>query len=185
LVESLQQVKVPSEGGLYQLVFVSIDPDETPADAISLRNRYVKRLGHPPSGRDWHFLTGPAEVTKRIAGIVGFDYALDEASGEYAHPAGFVVLTPQGRIARYFFGVSFSARELASVIRDAGQGSLGARIKEFVLLCFHYSPLKGRYSREVMQVVRIGGICTLIGLGAVLYRSSRSRRRSLNRGGET
>ena len=108
---------------------------------------------------------------------VGFHYAYDPTVKQYAHPSGFVVLTPDGKIARYFFGVSFSPRDVFASLKDASTRTLGTRIHDLVLLCFHYRPLTGRFGPLVMLILRLGAIATVAVLLTLIVKMARREKR--------
>ena len=126
----------------------------------------------------WKFLTGDEFSIEQLTGEIGFRYAYDSGIKQFAHPSGFVVLTPQGRVARYFFGVDFSAKELDSALVAASRNQTGSPIQQLFLLCFHYSPITGKYGQLIMNSVRFCGAATVLALGVVIGRSiMRERRR--------
>ena len=141
----------------YDALFVSIDPRDESAPA-------QRRPG-------WHFLTGAASAA-RIAKVVGFPYSYEADSGQFAHPAGFVVLTPQGRVARYFEGVRFDAQALRRAIEEAGKGKTSGALDRLLLVCFH-DPLSGRHTPAVMAGVRAATALLLIGFGVLAWRRLR------------
>lgn len=141
----------------YRALFVSIDPRDEKAPA-------ERRTG-------WHFITGAAAAAK-VARAVGFRYRYEEESGQFAHPAGFVVLTPQGRVARYFEGVRFEDVQLKNAILDASQGRVQSTWDRLVLVCFH-DPLNGRHTPAVMMAVRIAMALLILGAGLFAWRRLR------------
>jgi protein SCO1/2 len=163
LVDSLQDMKW-SVGRDFDMVNVSIDPSETPALAAAKKLSYIRRYGRTGAEGGWHFLTGEKGPIDQLAGQVGFHYAYDAPSRQYAHPSGFVILTPQGRVARYFFGVSFSAPELYKALADASGNKVSSPIQRLVLLCFHYNPVTGKYGPVILLVVRSLSVATLAAL---------------------
>ena len=168
LIETLQDLR-PDIGSQFNILSVSIDPDEKPALAAAKKREYLKRYGRPGAERGWHFLTGGEEPIRRLAGAAGFGYAYDAGVKQYAHPTGFLVLTPQGRISRYFFGVTFSPKELQAALADASADKTGSRIEQLFLLCFHYSPITGKYGALIMNVVRGSAAATLLALGGYVF----------------
>ena len=175
LVQSLDEVKW-TIGDQFQIINVSIDPAEVPALAAAKKQTYLKRYGRAPAAQGWHFLTGQEPAIKRLAGEVGFHYAYDPSSRQFAHPSGFVVLTPQGKIARYFFGVSFPPKDLQSVLQAAASNEIGSPIKQLLYLCFHYNPLHGKYSQAIMWVLRSLALLTVIGFfGGIAWLVRRTR----------
>ncbi len=182
MVECLQDLRGAGQDR-FQLIFVSIDPKETPALAAAKKEIYLKRYGRKNAAEQWHFLTGAQASITALSEQIGFHSVYDPATGQYAHPSGFVVLTPRGRIYRYFFGIQFSAAELDQSLRSASSEKTGSRVKEFILLCFHYAPLKGKYAAIVLAVVRGAGVATLGGLAFILWRGTKRARLTRAGGG--
>ena len=147
----------------YRALFVSIDPaDDAPALAAARRDRV------PEADRAaWRFLGRDAPAIGRLANAIGFRYRADPAGGAFAHPAGFVVLTPQGTIARYFNGVKFAPRDLRLALVQAGAGKIGAISDRIALLCYHFDPSKGRYTITVMRV--LDGVIALFLAGCAIF----------------
>ena len=176
LAQSLKPLEL-SVGEDFQVVTVSFDPTETPATARAARDRYLPLYGRAGARDGWHFLTGDAAAIARLAEAVGFRYAYDEERGEYAHAAGLVVLTPEGRIARYFFGTDHPARDLRLAFVEATDGAIGNPIDQVLLYCFHYDPATGRYSAATWNLVRAGGALTILALAVFLVVMLRRERR--------
>jgi protein SCO1/2 len=153
----------------YEVLTVSIDPREGPADALDARNRAVRTYIHPTAiATGWHILTTDHTNIDRLADAVGFRYGYDAQSDEYAHPAAVVVLTPAGRVSRYLYGIDFAANDLRLALVDAGEQQVGSVLDRALLVCFHYDPATGRYTPLVMNVLQIGGAVTVLGLGSLL-----------------
>jgi len=164
MVETLQDLRW-TVGKEYEVVNVSINPSETPALAAAKKRTCLKRYGRAGASQGWHFLTGDEANIQRLADQVGFHFAYDNSTKEYAHPSGFIILTPQGRVARYFFGVQFSPRELYPALLSASSQTIGTRVQELVLLCFHYRPITSKYGALIMTCVRLMAVATVVGLG--------------------
>jgi protein SCO1/2 len=164
MVESLQDLRW-NIGKEYEVINVSINPSEKPELAAAKKRTCLKRYGRVGASEGWHFLTGDEANIRRLADQVGFRYAYDSATKEYAHPSGFIVLTPEGKIARYFFGIQFSPRELYPALLGASSQTIGTRIQELVLLCFHYRPITSKYGALIMTTVRVMAVATVAGLG--------------------
>jgi protein SCO1/2 len=163
-------------GREFEVVTVSIDPGETPALAARKKGAYLKRYGRAGADRGWHFLTGGEASIGRLAGAVGFHYAYDARSDQYAHPAGIVLATPGGRIARYYFGISYPARDLRLGLVEAAAGKIGSPMDQILLMCFHYDPRTGKYNVAIMNAIRLLGCLTVAGLGTfmlVMFRRDR------------
>ena len=146
-------------GENFDVIFASIDSSETPQLAAEKKKTYIRSYGRGNSD-GWHFLVGDTNSIQTLANEIGFHFAYDQAMKQFAHPSGFVVLTPDGKISRYFFGVTYSAAELNSALHDASAEKVGSPVEQFILLCFHYSPLTGKYGKLVMNVVRGGAIAS-------------------------
>lgn len=171
LVQSMDNLK-PSVGKDFNIVCVSISPSETPDLAAAKRQTYLRRYGRENAGAGWHFLTGKEPAIKKLAAEAGFHYVYDPNSGQYAHPSGILILTPEGKIARYFFGVRYSSAKLAQALRDAGTSKVESPIQQFVLLCCSFVPLVGKYSATIMMIVRILGMIVLFALIGYVIRSA-------------
>jgi len=178
LVEGLREMPL-TVGKEFRVLTVSFDPDETPQMAAAKRQTYLRAYGLPEAATGWHFLTGNQQAISELTHAVGFRYAFDTASGQFAHAAGIVVLAPTGTISRYFFDIHYSGRDLESALNEAARNRVASPIAQILLFCFHYDPTAGRYGTTIMQLVRLGGLLTVIGLGVMfgwLVRSERSRR---------
>jgi protein SCO1/2 len=166
-----------SIGDEFEVVTVSIDPGEAPALAARKKAAYLKRYGRAGADRGWHFLTGDEASIRRLADAVGFRYAYDPKTDQYAHPAGIVVATPQGRIARYYLGISYPARDLRLGLVEAAAGKIGSPMDQILLMCFHYDPRTGKYNVAIMNTIRFLGCLTLAGLGTYMFVMFRRDRR--------
>jgi protein SCO1/2 len=177
LVETMQDLK-SSVGNQFDVLDVSISPSETPQLAAAKKREYLRHYGRPGADAGWHFLTGGEPVIRRLSDAVGFHYAYDSGAKQYAHPSGFIVLTPQGKVSRYFFGVNFRGQELNDALKDASANRAGSPIRQLLLLCFHYSPITGKYGALIVNSVRAIGIATFLGLAIFVTRSLRSDHKS-------
>jgi protein SCO1/2 len=181
VVEGLRESEL-TIGKDFRVLTVSFDPSDSPKMAAAKKQSYIRAYAEPQAAADWHFLTGSQAAIDRLAQAIGFRYAYDAASDQYAHAAGIVVLTPAGKISRYFYDVHYSGRDLRLGLVEASQNRIGTAIDQVLLFCFHYDPTAGRYGAAVMNFVRVGGVLTVIGLGllfAGLMRGERRRRRLL------
>jgi protein SCO1 len=163
MVEAMNDMRW-SIGKEFTVVHVSIDPKETAELAAAKKQSYLRKYGRAGAGAGWHFLTGDEPQIRKLADEVGFHYAYDPSIKQYAHPSGLVILTPDGKVAKYFFGVKFAPAELYASLQDASKSKVGSPIERLVLLCFHYSPIKGKYGALIMSLVRILGAATLVGI---------------------
>jgi protein SCO1/2 len=163
----------------FDVLAVSFDPGERPERAAAQRTKLLERYGRAGAETGIRFLTGDEDAIARLASAVGFRYAWDPALRQYAHPAAIMVLTPEGRVARYFYGSEYPPRDLRLALVEASAGGLGRLTDELLLLCYRYDPHTGRYSASALGAVRLGGAATL-GLvaafvGASLWRERRRR----------
>jgi len=168
-------------GNQFDVVHVSIDPQETPQLALAKKRTYLKRYGRGGASVGWHLLTGDEPEIRKLCDEVGFHYAYDPAVKHYAHPSGLVILTPEGKVAKYFFGVSFSPPELYAALQGASAHKVGSPIERLVLLCFHYSPIHGKYGLLIMTIVRALGAATIAAMVwgfAVMIRRENKRRQA-------
>ena len=160
----------------FDAVTVSFEPKDTPALAKAKRDVYVGQYGRPGAADNWHFLTGDQASIDALTSTVGFHYAYDSASRQYAHAAAIMVLTPDGRIDRYFYGVQYPARDVRLGLVEASQGKIGTVTDHALLYCYQYDPATGKYGLIVMNVVRAGGGLTVLVLGIfmlVMFRRER------------
>jgi protein SCO1/2 len=161
----------------FEAVTVSFETKDTPALAKAKRDVYTGQYGRAGATEHWHFLTGEQPSIDVLTKQVGFNYAYDSASRQYAHAAAIVVLTPDGRIARYFYGVQYPARDVRLGLVEASQGKIGSVTDHALLLCYQYDPATGKYGLIVMNVVRAGGALTLLVLGIFMFVMFRRERR--------
>jgi len=155
-------------GKEFELVTVSINPEETPELARSKKQNYISYLGNPEASLGWHFLTGEEDNIRALADAVGFRYRYDPETGEFAHVAVVVVLTPQGIISRYLYGVQYEAKVLRLSLIEASRGEIGTPLDKIILYCYRYDASAGRYTPIAMNIVRLSGLITLGVLGFLL-----------------
>ena len=160
----------------FDVVTVSFEPKETPPLAAAKKKAYLERYRRPGASEGWHFLTGEAAAIASLTRAVGFRYVWDAETRQYAHPAGLVVLTPDGRIARYMYGVEYAPRDLRLALVEASQRRIGNPVDTVLLYCYQYDPTRGRYAASVLGLVRLGGILTVLGLGSFVLISLRRER---------
>ena len=161
-------------GREFTVVTFSFNPKETAALAAEKKAHYLTEYRRPDAAAGWHFLTGDADAIHALTEAIGFRYTWDESSQQYAHASGVVVLTPDGHIARYFYGVEFSPRDLRLAFVEAANNKIGSIVEQLLLFCFHYDPSTGRYSAAILNAVRLGGIATLVLLGTFMLRAGRT-----------
>ena len=173
-----------SAGKQYRLLVVSFDPHDTPGIAALKKADLVQRYGRAKAPAAWHFLTGEEGAIRSLTRAVGFHYTYDASSEQFGHAAGLVVLTPQGKIYRYMYGIEFSPRDLRLSLVEASGNHIGSAIDQILLFCYHYDPSQGKYSLLVMNVVRGAGLATVGALAAfLLVMWRRDRRRSAQAAG--
>lgn len=165
----------------YDVVAVSFDPRETYSQAAVKKAEIVKQYGRPGAESGWHFLTGSEAASKSLAASVGFRYAYDTNTNQYVHPSCIIVLTPEGRVARYFYGIDYPARDVKLGLVEASGGKIGSPIDQVLLYCFHYDPANGKYGFVIMSALRAGGVATLgvlLGFMVIMFRRDAKRGRS-------
>lgn len=171
-----------SVGEDFEVVNVSMDHKETPDLAASKKEAYLGKY-NKPRGRDgWHFLTGSREHVEALAEQVGFRFRYDEGRDEYAHGSALMVLTPDGKVSKYHYGVEYSPRDLRLSLVDASAGQIGNAVDKLVLFCYQYDPTTGEYGVVIMNVLRLTGAATVLALGLfILVNYLRDRRKQRNR----
>lgn len=166
-----------SIGKDFDLVTVSINPKESPEQADGMRRNYLKRYNRPGSESGWHALTGDEASIRQLARAVGFRYTYSPKLNLYAHASGFVLLTPAGRISRYFYGIEYPARELKYALIEASSSRIGSPIDKLILYCYDFDPATGKYTFAVMTAIRILGVATALALGTFMFAMVRRDRR--------
>jgi protein SCO1/2 len=171
-------------GDEFEMVTVSIDPLETPELARQKKQNYLKWYDRPDAASGWHFLTGRQDGITRLAETVGFGYTYDEESDQYAHAAAIVVCTPDGRVARYLYGIEYPPKHLRLALLEASRGAIGNAFDQLILYCYHYDPSGRRYAPVAMNIMRLGGGATAailgLSLGAYWIRDYRRKKGTRN-----
>ena len=163
-------------GNQFEVVTVSFDPhDDTPL-AAAKKQDFVQRYGRSGAKSGWHFLTGDEANIEKLSRAVGFRYHYDPQTGEFAHATGIVLLTPDGRTARYFYGIEFSPRDLRLGLIEAAAGKIGSPIDQLLLFCYHYDPITGKYGLLVTNVIKLAGGVTVLALGGFIFAMLRRER---------
>ena len=178
LINALENLRA-NVGADFDVVEVSIDPNETSAAATERKVLYVRRYGRSGAAAGWHCLVGDAKAISQLADEVGYRYAYDPKIKQYAHPSGLIVLTPDGTISRYIFGATFNSIELRDALAAAKKGTSDFVLSQIFLLCYHYNPITGKYGTLVLSVVRIASVGTLIALIVLIARMAGRDRQSL------
>ena len=153
----------------FDAITVSFEPKDMPALAKAKRDVYAGQYGRPGATRNWHFLTGEQASIDALTQAAGFHYVYDSASRQYAHAAAILVLTPHGRIARYFYGVTYPPRDFRLGLVEASEGKIGTPTDHALLYCYQYDPMTGKYGLIVMNVVRAAGVLTVLVLGIFMF----------------
>jgi protein SCO1 len=148
-------------GKQFSVVTISIDPSERPVLASAKHEMYTGMYGCPGAAAGWHFLTGDEPEIKQLAAAVGFRYAYDPDSRQFAHASAIFVLTPEGKISRYFYGIEYPPRDLRLGLVEASEGRIGSPVDQLLLFCYHYDPQTGKYGLLIARIVRAAGILTI------------------------
>jgi protein SCO1/2 len=155
-------------GKQFEILTVSIDPRETPQLAAAKKKTFMERLGRPGAENGWHFLVGKQPEIDALANALGWEYQYDAKTDQFAHAAGVILATPEGKIAQYYYGVEYSARDMRLGIVEASKNRIGTLTDQLLLYCYHYDPRIGKYGAVVTNMVRLGGALTLVILGGFL-----------------
>ena len=175
---------LPFEPGReFELVSISFDPRERPAQAAARKKVQLARYERPGAASGWHFLTGDKESIDRVTQAVGFRYAWDAETRQFAHPAGTVIATGGGRVSRYLFGIEYAPKDLRLALVESGDGKIGGLVDQALLFCYQYNPHSGRYSAAIMNVVQAAAVLTLLALGGFIFvmRRREARRARVSR----
>lgn len=157
-----------SPGEDYTIISFSIDPEEDYKIAKTNKDLYVDKLNKPNAGKGWHFLTSDQESIKALTDAIGFRYTYDERTGEYLHLASIMMLSPEGVVTRYLYGASFREFDLRNALYEAADGTIGSTLDQILLYCFTYDPSSQSYVPVAMNIMKLGGLATLIFLGIFL-----------------
>jgi protein SCO1/2 len=161
----------------FTVLAVSFNPHDRPEVAAAKKRAYVERYGRPQDAGGWHFLTGDDWAIRRLTAAVGFHYVFDKSIAQYAHPTGITILTPAGRLARYFYGVDYSPRDVRLALVEASAGKIGSPADRILLYCYHYDPTTGKYGFLILRAVRIGGVAMMITMGTFIFLMWRREKR--------
>ena len=155
-------------GREFDVLTVSFDPRETPALASDKKQGYIGRYKRPGASDGWHFLTGSQESIDLLTQAAGFKYKWDEETRQFAHSSGIMVLTAEGKLSRYFYGIEYAPVDVRLGLIEASQNKIGSAVDAVLLYCYHYDPTTGKYGPVVMNFIRLGGALTIIGVLALL-----------------
>lgn len=161
-------------GKEYDVVVVSFNPLDSQHQAFKAQNTYSHRYGRPGTEHGWHFLYGDSASIAQVTNAAGFKYKYDETSKQYAHGSAMMIVTPEGKLSKYFFGIEFAPKDVKFALMEATESRIGTVVDQIMLYCFHYDPKRGKYGPYIVNMLRIGASATIIALGA-FYVSMRKR----------
>jgi protein SCO1 len=167
-LESALRVMKFDVGKEFDVLTVSFDPRETPDMATKKKAEFLKRYGRPAAADGWHFLTGPQESIDALTKAAGFQYQYDPNTGQFAHSTAIMVLTPEGKIAQYYFGVEYAPKDLRLGLIQASDNKIGTLADQVLLYCYHYDPATGKYGAIIARVLKLSGLATILLLGALM-----------------
>ena len=181
LESSLKAVSL-DPGQDFEVVAVSFDPKDTPEIAAAKKQNYVRRYGRANTANGWHFLTGDQAGIKTLTDGVGFHYKYDPKTDQFAHASGIMILTPDGRISRYFYGVEYAPRDVRLGLVEASNNQIGTPTDQILLFCYHYDPATGKYGALTMNMVRVSAAGFLLVGGVFMLIAFRRDRRASHKG---
>ena len=155
-------------GREFNVVTVSIDPRDTAQEAAAAKKRYLHRYRRPEAEQGWHFLTGRKDQIDALAQAVGFRYAWDPEIQQFAHASGIMLLTPDGRVAQYYYGIEYAPRDIQLGLIEASKGKIGNVVDQVLLYCYHYDPRQGKYGAAIFNVLRLSALATVLVLGGFM-----------------
>jgi protein SCO1/2 len=167
-LESALRVMKFDVGKEFDVLTVSFDPRETPDMATKKKAEFLKRYGRPAAADGWHFLTGPQESIDALTKAAGFQYQYDPNTGQFAHSTAIMVLTPEGKIAQYYFGVEYAPKDLRLGLIQASDNKIGTLADQVLLYCYHYDPATGKYGAIIARVLKLSGLATILLLAALM-----------------
>jgi protein SCO1/2 len=162
----------------FEIVTLSFDPGESAALAAKAKQEYVQSYGRPGAGEGWHFLTADEENIRKLTEAAGFAYRYLPETDDYSHASGVMIVTPDGTLSQYFYGVDYAPRDLRLALVEASEGRIGSIVDQILLFCFHYDPAMGRYTLVVMNVIRALGLITVLAIVGFLWFSLRRERKA-------
>jgi protein SCO1/2 len=153
----------------YDVVAISFDAREGPKEALAKKAIYVKDYGHPETAAGWHFLTGNQDSIKRVTDAVGFRYKWDVYTATFAHASAIYVLTPDGKLSKYFYGIEYSPKDMRLGLVEASQNKIGNAVDQILLFCYHFDPTSAKYTFLAMDILRGAGAATVLMLGGFVF----------------
>ena len=137
--------------------------------AKNKKANYIERYGRPGAEKGWHFLTGSQDAIEKVTSAAGFSYKWDEKSNQFAHAAGLMIVTPDGKLSRYFYGIDYSPKDLKFGIMESAENRVGNPAEKLLLYCFHYDPSTGTYGFAILRAIRLFGVLTVLGMGTMIF----------------
>jgi protein SCO1/2 len=174
-LESALRVLKFDLGKEFEVITISFDPKNTPEIAAKKKEQFLRRYNRPGAERGWHFLVGEPAAIDAVTKAAGFQYEYDAKTEQFAHSTAIMVLTPQGRIAQYYYGIEYPPNDLRLALVEASRNRIGNVVDELLLYCYHYDPEKGKYSATVLRVLRLMAVATLLCLGTLMLVMNRRR----------
>jgi protein SCO1/2 len=176
LVRTLRALSF-SAGNEFTVLTVSFDPREKPSLAAEKKKTYLESYRRSGAENGWHFLTGEEDAIQKLTSAVGFRYTFDQQSNQFAHASGVLIVTPQGQISHYFYGIEYAPRDVRLGLVEASAGKIGSAVDQILLLCFHYDPAAGKFGLVILRVVQLTGFATMLALGSYILIMLRRERR--------
>jgi len=167
-LESAMRVMKFDVGKEYDVLTVSFDPRETPEMATKKKSEFLQRYGRAGAAEGWHFLTGPQESIDALTKAAGFQYQYDPKTEQFAHATAIALLTPEGKIAQYYYGVEYAPKDLRLGLIQASQNKIGTLADQVLLYCYHYDPNTGKYGAIISRVLQLSALATVLGLGTLM-----------------
>lgn len=158
-------------GREFDVLAISFDARENDSSGLAKNKKasYMERYARPGTEKGWHFLTGTQEAVDRVTSAAGFSYKWDERSSQFAHAAGVMVVTPDGRMSRYFYGIDYAPKDVKFGIIESADSKVGSASEKLLLYCYHYDPATGKYGLAILRVLRAAGVLTLVGMGTMIF----------------
>jgi protein SCO1/2 len=168
-LESALRVLKFDVGKEFDVVTISFDPKDTPEAAARKKGEFLRRYKRPGAEQGWHFLVGQPDAIKAATDAAGFQYQYDPQTQQFAHSTAILLLTPQGKISQYYYGIEYAPKDLRLGLISASQNKIGNLADELLLYCYHYDPSKGKYSATIMHILRLASVATMLCLGALFF----------------
>jgi protein SCO1/2 len=156
-------------GKEFDVITVSFDPSETPEMAAKKKSEFLRRYKRTGAEQGWHFLVGKPDAIDALTKAAGFQYQYDTKTKQFAHATAILILTPEGRIAQYYYGVEYPPKDLRLGLVEAGKGKIGNLVDQLLLYCYHYDPQQGKYSATILRVLRLAGVATMLCIGTLIF----------------